>query len=127
MAKAAENIDFQTFLLELQDGDGLYISPELYAKKLALDKQRLAELAHVHRNTVGRMPKSPQLQKYLRESIRVLAAANDLVGSASKAAFWFRNQPLSDFSYKTAEVLVSEGRAEDVLRYIDMLSAGSAG
>jgi uncharacterized protein (DUF2384 family) len=57
----------------------------------------------------------------------VLAAATDLVGSASKAAFWFRNQPLSDFGYQTAEVLVSEGRAEDVLRYIDMLSAGSAG
>jgi uncharacterized protein (DUF2384 family) len=127
MAKPAETIDFQAFLSELQEGDGLYISPELYAQKLALDKQRLAELAHVHRNTVRRMPKSPQLQKYLRESIRVLAAATDLVGSASKAAFWFRNQPLSDFSYKTAEVLVSEDRAEDVLRYIDMLSAGSAG
>ena len=63
----------------------------------------------------------------LRESIRVLAAATDLVGNASKAAFWFRNQPLSDFSDKTAEDLVCEGRAEDVLRYIDMLSAGSAG
>ena len=122
-----ENISFQAFLSELQEGDGLYISPELYARKLALDKQRLAELAHVHRNTVGRMPKSPQLQKYLRESIRVLAAATDLVGSASKAAFWYRNQPLSDFDYKTAEVLVSEGHAEDVLRYIDMISAGSAG
>ncbi len=127
MANPAETIDFQTFLSELQDGDELYISPELYANKLALEQQQLAELAHVHRNTVRRMPKSPQLQKYLRESIRVLAAATDLVGSASKAAFWYRNQPLSDFSYKTAEVLVSEGRAEDVLRYIDMLSAGSAG
>lgn len=127
MAKPVENIAFQTFLSELQNGDELYISPELYANKLALDKQRLAELAHVHRNTVGRMPKSPQLQKYLRESIRVLAAATDLVGSASKAAFWYRNQPLSEFNYKTAEVLVSEGRAEDVLRYVDMLSAGSAG
>jgi uncharacterized protein (DUF2384 family) len=127
MAKPAESIDFQTFLLQLQKGDELYISPELYADKLALDRQRLAELAHVHRNTVRRMPKSPQLQKYLRASIRVLAAATDLVGSASKAAFWFRNQPISDFDYKTAEVLVSEGRAEDVLRYIDMLSAGSAG
>jgi uncharacterized protein (DUF2384 family) len=127
MTKSAQNFDFHDFLLELQEGDGLYISPELYASKLALDKQRLAELAHVHRNTVRRMPKSPQLQKYLRESIRVLAAASDLVGSASKAAFWYRNQPLSDFEYKTAEVLVSEGRAEDVLRYIDMLSAGSAG
>jgi hypothetical protein len=127
MAKPAQAVGFQEFLLELQEGDGLYISPELYADKLALDKQRLAELAHVHRNTVRRMPKSPQLQKYLRESIRVLAAASDLVGSAAKAAFWYRNQPLSDFGYKTAEVLVSEGRADDVLRYIDMLSAGSTG
>ena len=127
MAKTAGNRDFQTFLAELQEGDGLFISPELYAKKLALDKQRLAELAHVHRNTVGRMPESPQLQKYLRESIRVLAAATDLVGNASKAAFWYRNQPLSDFNYQTAETLVSEGRAEDVVRYIEMLSAGSTG
>lgn len=65
--------------------------------------------------------------EYLRESIRVLTAATDLVGSASEAAFWFRNHPISDFNDKTAEVLVSEGRAEDVLRYIEMLSAGSAG
>jgi uncharacterized protein (DUF2384 family) len=127
MAKSAETTDFRAFLSELQDGDELYISPERYANKLALEQQQLAELAHVHRNTLRRMPKSPQLQKYLRESIRVLAAATDLVGSASKAAFWYRNQPISDFGYKTAEVLVSEGRAEDVLRYVDILSAGSAG
>lgn len=127
MAKPVGTTDLQTFLLELQEGDQLFISPELYADKLALDRHRLAELAHVHRDTVRRMPKSPQLQKYLRESIRILAAATDLVGSAPKAAFWFRNQPISDFEYKTAEVLVSERRAEDVLRYIDMLSAGSAG
>jgi uncharacterized protein (DUF2384 family) len=65
--------------------------------------------------------------EYLRESARVLTAATDLVGSASKAAFWYRNQPLPDFGRKTAEVLVSEGRTEDVLRYIDMLSGGPAG
>lgn len=112
MAKPAENIDFQTFLLELQEGDELYISPEQYANKLALDEQRLAELAHVHRNTVRRMPRSPQLQTYLRESIRVLAAASDLVGSASKAAFWFRNQPLSgeDRPAVGRAVLVADGR-----------------
>lgn len=62
-----------------------------------------------------------------RESSRVLAAASDLVGGASEAALWFRNHPISDFKGKTAEVLVSEGRAEDVLRYIEMLSAGAAG
>lgn len=65
--------------------------------------------------------------EYLRESSRVLTAATDLVGGASEAASWFRNHPISDFNGKTAEILVSEGRAEDVLRYIEMLSAGSAG
>lgn len=65
--------------------------------------------------------------EHLQESSRVLAAATDSVGSASQAASWFRNHSIADFSGKTAEVLVSEGRAEDVLRYIDMLSAGSAG
>lgn len=65
--------------------------------------------------------------EHLRKSGRVLVAATDLVGSASQAASWFRNHPIPDFNGKTAEALVSEGRTEDVLRYIDMLSAGSAG
>jgi len=30
--------------------------------------------------------------EYLRESTRVLTAATGLVGSALKAAFWFRNR-----------------------------------
>ncbi|HEY4367104.1 MAG TPA: hypothetical protein VGN07_07685 [Steroidobacteraceae bacterium] len=97
------------------------------ADELDIEKQQLAELAHVHRNTVSRMPRSPQLQKFLRESIRVLAAATDFNGSSKKAAFWFRNQPIADFGYRTAEALVSEGRADDVLRYIEILDAGSAG
>jgi hypothetical protein len=50
-----------------------------------------------------------------------------LAGGAAEAAFWFHNHPIADFNDKTAEVLVSEGRTEDVLRYIEMLSAGSAG
>jgi hypothetical protein len=115
------------FLAGFQDGNELHISPELYASQLDIEKQQLAELAHVHRNTITRMPRSPVLQKYLRASLRVLAAATDFNGSREKAAFWYRNQPLADFSYKTPETLVSEGRADDVIRYIEMLDAGSAG
>jgi hypothetical protein len=62
-----------------------------------------------------------------RESVRVITAATELVGDAAEAESWFRNHRLADFNDKTAEVLVSEGRTEDVLRYIEMLSAGSAG
>lgn len=127
MARAAPAMEFQTFLAELREDGDIYISPERFAQKLRLEQQQLAALARVHRNTVRRMPRSPQLQGYLREALRVLAAATDLNGNMQQAAFWFRNQPLADFGYKTPETLVSEGRTEDVLRYIEMLEAGSAG
>ena len=127
MAHPAPKVEFNTFLAELREGDELYISPDRFADKLEIEKQYLAELAHVHRNTVTRMPRSPQLQKFLRDAVRVLAAATDFNGNAMQAAFWFRNQPLADFGYKTAETLVSEGRADDVLRYVEMLEAGPAG
>lgn len=44
-----------------------------------------------------------------------------------RALFWYRNEPLSVFDYKTAERLVSEGRTDDVIRYISALEAGAAG
>ncbi|MGI9303404.1 MAG: DUF2384 domain-containing protein, partial [Gammaproteobacteria bacterium] len=91
------------------------------------DLQTLAEHAHVHRNTVTRAPASRGVQDFLREALRVIKAATDLNGDLRKALFWYRNEPLSVFDYRTAERLVSEGRADDVIRYIGSLEAGAAG
>lgn len=118
---------FQEFLSELREGDEPYISPARFAAKLHIERRQLAELAHVHRNTVARMPRSPQLQKFLRDAVRVLAAATDVNGSLNSAAFWFRNHPIAEFGYKCAETLVSEGRTDDVLRYLETIQSGSAG
>jgi hypothetical protein len=41
--------------------------------------------------------------------------------------FWYRNEPLSVSGYKTAETLVSEGRADDLLRYVTSIQASAAG
>lgn len=41
--------------------------------------------------------------------------------------FWYRNEPLQAFAYKTAEQLVSEGRADDLIGYVMSLEAGAAG
>lgn len=38
-----------------------------------------------------------------------------------------RYEPLSVFGYKTAERLVSEGRTDDLLRYVASIEAGAAG
>lgn len=118
---------FEAFLAELQEPGKPIISPVRFAQKLNLEQQRLAELAHVHRNTVSRMPNSPRLQDFLREAVRVLAAAFSLAQSPDRALYWFRSHPIGDFDYKTAEILVSEGKADAVIRYIESLSAGPSG
>lgn len=67
------------------------------------------------------------VQRFLRDALRVIRAATDISGDVTKALFWYRNEPLPVFTYKTAEQLVSEGRADDVLRYVSSLEAGAAG
>ena len=103
------------------------LSPRRFSEVFSIDLQTLATQAHVHRNTISRAPASETLQRFLREALRVIRAAADLSGDVERALFWYRNEPLRPFAYKTAEQLVSDGRSEDLLRYIETLEAGAAG
>lgn len=103
------------------------LSPKRFTEALSIDIQTLAKQAHVHRNTISRAPESESVQRFLREALRVLRAAMDVSDDIGDAIFWYRNDPLPVFGYKTAEQLVTEGRAEDLLRYIESLEAGAAG
>lgn len=127
LSEALPQSAFEAFLTELQEPGRPLISPIRFAQKLNLEQQRLAELAHVHRNTISRMPGSPRLQDFLREAVRVLAAAFSLAESPDRALYWFRSHPIRDFDYKTPETLVSEGKADAVIRYIESLSTGPSG
>jgi len=103
------------------------LSPRQYVVALKIDLQDLADQARVHRNTIARAPHSKGVQDYLRQALRVIKAGTDLNGDVSDALFWYRTEPLAVFGYKTAETLVIEGRADDVLRYVGSLEAGAAG
>ncbi len=120
---------YQHFIEFLKDGDAPVpaLSAKRYSEAMNIDLQTLAEQAHVHRNTISRAPGSRGVQDFLREALRVIKAASDLHGELGGALFWYRNEPLSVFGYKTAERLVSEGRTDDVLRYVASLEAGAAG
>jgi hypothetical protein len=120
---------FQQFVEFLKDPDlpGPALSPRRFSEAMHIDLQTLAEQAHVHRNTISRAPTSRGVQDFLREALRVIKAATALNGDLNKALFWYRNEPLSVFGYKTAERLVSEGRTDDLLRYVTSLEAGAAG
>ena len=121
--------NFDQFLNYLQDIEtgAPSLSPKRYGQVLHLDMQTLAAQAHVHRNTISRAPDAESVQRYLRESVRVMRAAVDIAGSVEKAIFWFKNNPLPTFDYKTPQELVSEGRSEALIRYIQSLQAGFAG
>lgn len=59
---------------------------------------------------------------------RVLQAATDAAGGdREKALNWFRTQGLAPFNGKTAELLVREGRADDVVRLLNSISSGASG
>ena len=120
---------FQHFVDFLRETDtpGPVLSPKRFSQALHIDLQMLAEQAHVHRNTITRAPGSRGVQEFLREALRIIKAATDLNGDLNKALFWYRNEPLSVFGYKTAERLVSEGRTDDLLRHIASVEAGAAG
>ena len=121
--------NFQTFAEFLREpGSPLpLLSPRRFSEVMSIDLQTLADQAHVHRNTVARAPGAKALQDFIREALRVIKAATDLNGELPRALWWYRNEPLAAFKYQTAERLVSQGRADDVLSYVESLEAGAAG
>ena len=120
---------FQHFVEFLRESDASapVLSPMRFSQAMHIDLQTLAEQAHVHRATISRAPGSRGVQEFLREALRTIKAATDLNGDLNKVLFWYRIEPLSMFGYKTAERLVSEGRTDDLLRYVASIEAGAAG
>ncbi|REG48648.1 hypothetical protein B0G80_4904 [Paraburkholderia sp. BL6669N2] len=120
---------FEQFMASLRDPDSPapVVSARRFGEALHIDLQTLAQQAHVHRNTLSRQPASESVQRFLREALRVIRAATDICGDVTQALFWYRNEPLPVSDYRTAEQLVSDGRTDDLLRYVSSLEAGAAG
>lgn len=128
LAFATSAASFDGLLVQLKDdARPANISPAKFATAFDYPLQQMAELAHVHRNTVRNNPYSPDLQRYMRDAVRVLQAASDLRGDVGSALFWFRNHPIRDFDRKTADHLVADGKTEAVLGYLATLEAGASG
>lgn len=93
--------------------------PRAFARSLGVSLRHLAEYANVAPETPVLKPSDPRLQRYLREAQAVLEEATRLGGGRVAARDWFRHMPLAAFGYRTAEEMVSEGRAGEMLRYLE--------
>ena len=104
---------------------GLFV-PRKIAEALRTTSEEVARTAGLGRDAVQRQERvgSDKTQRRLREMVEILNKLEARFGSALMAYAWYRSEPLSGFSGQTAMQLVRNGRADDVLDYIDAIDAG---
>jgi uncharacterized protein (DUF2384 family) len=111
------------FLSAVQDGN--MIAPKRMAAELRIPMTELAKMARVNRNTLATKAGSAAVQAGLGTIARIISKASDMAGDEGRAIIWFRHQPITGFDGKTAEELVEQGRAGDVIWYLESLENGA--
>jgi|SRR5690606_3503248 len=111
-------------LAQYADG-GLFV-PSKIAKALRTTSEEVARSAGLGRDAVQRKDRvrSDKTQRRLRELVEILNKVRGRFGSELMAYAWYRSEPLPGFSGQTPMQLVREGRADEVLEYIDAVDAG---
>ena len=109
----------------LGDDNVAGLDPKRLADMLQMTLGEVADLAGVHRTTLTRNPRSPEVQSRLGPIATILSRASDLSGGLARAVLWFRHQPVAAFGQKRAADLVRGGEAAVVLAWLDALEDGA--
>lgn len=101
-------------------------SPRLIAETLLTTRDDVARSAGLGRDAVLRKERisTPRTQKRLREMVEILNRVEPRFGSSLLAYAWYRSEPLAGFGGQSAMQLVQDGRAADVMSYLDAVDAG---
>lgn len=104
---------------------GLF-APNKIAKALRTTSEEIARTVGLGKDAVQRKDRlrSDKTQRRLREMVEIVNKVEPRFGSALMAYAWFRSEPLPGFSGQTAMQLVRDGRADEVLDFIDAVDAG---
>lgn len=103
-----------------------FFAPRKIAEALRTTSEEVARTAGLGRDAVQRKDRvqSDKTQRRLREMVEVINKVEPRFGSNLMAYAWYRSEPLPGFSGQTAMQLVRNGRADDVLDYVDAVDAG---
>ena len=104
---------------------GLF-APNKIAKALRTTSEEIARTVGLGKDAVQRKDRlrSDKTQRRLREMVEIVNKVEPRFGSALMAYAWLRSEPLPGFSGQTAMQLVRDGRADEVLEFIDAVDAG---
>ncbi len=100
--------------------------PRRIAAALRTSSAEVAQTVGLSKDALQRRTRinSAKTQRRLRELVEVLNKVESRFGSELMAYAWFRSEPLPGFDGRTAMQLVQEGKAGEVLQYIDAVDAG---
>ena len=109
-----------------QYAEGGLFAPRKIADVLRTSSDDVARTLGLGRDALQRKDRvgSDKTQRRLREMVELLNKVEPRFGSALIAYAWYRSEPLAGFSGQSAMQLVREGRAQEVLDYIDAVDAG---
>lgn len=106
--------------------EGGQFEPRKIAAALRTSAEEVAMTVGLGKDALQRRSRiqSDKTQRRLRELVEVLNKVEPRFGSQLMAYAWYRSEPLPGFDGRTAMQLVREGRAQQVLEYIDAVDAG---
>ncbi|MGB3391806.1 MAG: antitoxin Xre/MbcA/ParS toxin-binding domain-containing protein [Pseudaminobacter sp.] len=101
-----------------------FLSARRVGQLLGVTQSELAKLVGVARNTLTAKSGARKVDQALSPVVRILAMASEMAGDESRAAIWFKHQPIPGWAGKTAYDLVGEGKADKVLAYLEAVRSG---
>ena len=106
--------------------DNQVFSPALIAAALRTTKSEIAGTLGLGKDAFSRTSRvrARKTQVRLRQMMELLNRVEAATGSPLAAYAWFRSEPLPGFGGATPDLLVREGRADDVRAYLDRIMAG---
>lgn len=109
-----------------QFAEGGMFKPKKIASVLRTSAEEVAMTVGLGKDALQRQTRiqSDKTQRRLRELVEVLNKVQPRFGSDLMAYAWYRSEPLPGFDGRTAMQLVQEGKAQQVLEYIDAVDAG---
>jgi Protein of unknown function (DUF2384) len=114
----------QSTAQQFRDAGAPFLSARLLADGLGVTLTELASLAGVARNTLTAKSGARKVDQALSPVVRIVAMASEMAGDESRAAIWFKHQPIPGWAGKTAYDLVRERKADKVIAYLEAVRSG---
>lgn len=109
---------------QFRDPNTPFLSAKLVALALGVTLTELASLAGVARHTLTAKSGAEQVDQALSSVVHIITMATEMAGDESRAAIWFKHQPIPGWIGKTAYDLMRERKADKVIAYLEAVRSG---